>query len=321
MSTSRRRRTGLAAWRSYWPGAEEEDEDEPVDEVADLGEEAAAVATPALGAGDAGPRPPRRSFQVLATPFRAVAGALQASWPGQAVDSEEDDALLIVARHDHAGPSEPALGADKGPTELTVTAAAEGGIEAGTATESDGPLTTVTAVADDGTGADERAPRVVALATADGPDEVEGAAEAPRRRWRWLTLPVRLPLAGARRLGNVAHAVYSALADPIANADEKARERQAARARRAGLVTASAALALVLIYTIFPVREYLDQRAATDRLNERHERFVEANEQQRELNEWLRSEEGTESLARELGYSYEDEESYTVFPNESEPDE
>jgi cell division protein FtsB len=148
---------------------------------------------------------------------------------------------------------------------------------------------------------------------ADGP-----TAEVGTPRLVWLLTLVRLPLATVRGLRAVGRAVYTALADPITNANEAVRERRAVRVRRVGQVAVSTALALVLIYAIFPVREYMDQRSATDRQNERLDVLSEANEQEAEYVEWLRSEEGQEWLARDYGYIYPDEESYTVVPN---PDE
>lgn len=71
-----------------------------------------------------------------------------------------------------------------------------------------------------------------------------------------------------RGLRAIVAAVYAALADPLAGGDEAAREQRALRVRKAGVVTGSAVLAAVLVYTIFPVRTYLDQRAATKKAQE-----------------------------------------------------
>lgn len=112
----------------------------------------------------------------------------------------------------------------------------------------------------------------------------------------------------------VVAAVYAALADPL-GADPAAREQRAQRVRKAGIVAGSTVLSAVLVYTVFPVRTYLDQRAATQRANEEIEVLSEANEKLAERAEDLRTPEVVEEKARaDYGYVFPNEESYRVLP-------
>lgn len=296
------KRARFSSWRSYWPGAVEEEPDEAVvpADVEDF-DDAPVSSTTAVdpnGPSDrltTGDRA-RHMLAGVAKPWRAVGSSLQASWPGQPiehdlVESDQTDHGLVESdlvgedRSEPSSSSEPLLG----PPE---------------------PAPKVAAVAESRPHARLRA---VASVQPGGAEAVERApSEAPRRN------PLRLPLAGVRQARRIAHAVYSALADPITNADDAARLRRAARVRWAGKVAVSTALVLVLIYAIFPVREYMDQRTASDRQNERLDVLTEANEQEMEYIEWLRSDEGVEWLAREHGFSYPDEDSFTLLPNPHE---
>jgi cell division protein FtsB len=122
-------------------------------------------------------------------------------------------------------------------------------------------------------------------------------------------------LPSPRSLQKVAMAVYAALADPIVNADPEARERRTLQVRRFGLVAGSAALAVVLIYAIFPVRTYLEQRAATQRARERIDKLSEANAELERRKEELRDDETVEEIARrEYQLVFPGEESYGLLP-------
>jgi cell division protein FtsB len=80
-------------------------------------------------------------------------------------------------------------------------------------------------------------------------------------------------------------------------------------------VAASAALALLLFYAIFPVRTILDQRSATGRSLEEREVLREANERLAERAEQLRDPEVVEEIARrDYGLVYPGEEPYAVLP-------
>ncbi|HEV7760002.1 MAG TPA: septum formation initiator family protein [Acidimicrobiales bacterium] len=124
-----------------------------------------------------------------------------------------------------------------------------------------------------------------------------------------------VPLPSARSLQKVATAVYAALADPIVNADPEAREHRAAQVRRFGLLAGSAALAVVLIYAIFPVRTYLEQRSATQRARERIDKLSEANAELEQRKEQLSDDETVEEIARrEYQLVFPGEESYGLLP-------
>jgi len=168
------------------------------------------------------------------------------------------------------------------------------------------------------------------VAVEDPPDRILTLADTPSRsmldesrladmrrttgeaRSRWaITLPLRPP----QRFNNIVGAVYAALADPLAADSAEAREQRAARVREVGLVTASTALVALLIYGIFPVRTFLDQRSNTAEAEERLEKLSEANERLEEEAEQLRDDEEIEMRARsDYGWVFPGEESYGVTP-------
>lgn len=134
----------------------------------------------------------------------------------------------------------------------------------------------------------------------------ERQGERPRRR---------VPLFGLRQIGAVFRAVYAALADPIARADQETKERRAAQARKAGLAAASVALAVLLVYSIFPVRAFIHQWSATDRQQDRLDVLTEENRLLEQRVERLKTEEEVERLAREQhGLVYPDEEPVILLP-------
>jgi hypothetical protein len=119
---------------------------------------------------------------------------------------------------------------------------------------------------------------------------------------------------GFRLLSRVVTAVYAALADPLGG-DPEARYVRAARVRFACTCAGGLVVAAVLVYAIFPVRTYLDQRAATQRANEQLEVISRENERLAEEAEQLRKPEYVEQLARrDHGMVYPGEESYGVLP-------
>jgi cell division protein FtsB len=125
-----------------------------------------------------------------------------------------------------------------------------------------------------------------------------------------------LPLRPPQRFNNIVGAVYAALADPLAADSAEAREQRAARVREVGLIAASSALVAVLVYGIFPVRTFLNQRAATEEAQERLEKIAEANERMRREAERLRDDEEIELRARsDYGWVFPGEESYGVLPS------
>jgi cell division protein FtsB len=145
----------------------------------------------------------------------------------------------------------------------------------------------------DGTGRRER-----------GTAAAEGSGQGSPR-------PPRSP----RSLQRVAMAVYAALADPIANADPETRERRTLQVRRFGVLAGSAALAVVLIYAIFPVRTYLEQRAASQRSSERREKLREANAEFEQREDELEDPETIIEIARrDYKLVFPGEESYGLLP-------
>lgn len=136
----------------------------------------------------------------------------------------------------------------------------------------------------------------------------------PRIRLRALRRP-RLRVPGLRGIRTVVGAVYGALADPLVGGDSAARERRAARVRRAGRIAVGLALVSLLIYAIFPVRTYLNLRSATDRAETQLEVLTEENERLAEQQELLQRDEEIERRARrDFGWIYPDEDAYGVLP-------
>jgi cell division protein FtsB len=103
--------------------------------------------------------------------------------------------------------------------------------------------------------------------------------------------------------------------DRLLPADEEARQRRLARLRRVGMRVASVTLAGMLVYAVFPVRTYLNQRAATERAREQIEVLSRENDRLEERAEDLREPETIEEIARrELGLVMPGEESYGILP-------
>jgi cell division protein FtsB len=103
--------------------------------------------------------------------------------------------------------------------------------------------------------------------------------------------------------------------DRLLPADEEARQRRLAQLRRVGMRVGSFTLAAMLIYAVFPVRTYLNQRAATERAREQIEVLSRENDRLESRAEDLRDPETIEELARrELGLVKPGEESYGILP-------
>jgi cell division protein FtsB len=103
--------------------------------------------------------------------------------------------------------------------------------------------------------------------------------------------------------------------DRLLPADEEARQRRLARLRRVGMRVGSFTLAAMLIYAVFPVRTYLNQRAATDRARDQIEVLSRENDRLENRAEDLRDPETIEELARrDLGLVKPGEESYGLLP-------
>ncbi|HET6774870.1 MAG TPA: septum formation initiator family protein [Acidimicrobiales bacterium] len=139
------------------------------------------------------------------------------------------------------------------------------------------------------------------------------ARPGPRHRVR-----TALARPGPRR-----HRVRAALAglnfDRLLPPDEEARARRALRLRRCATVVASVGLVVVLVYSVFPVRTWIDQRAEADRAREQQEVFERENARLEQEARDLRTDERIEELARELGLVMPGEELYGVLPGSEEP--
>jgi cell division protein FtsB len=124
---------------------------------------------------------------------------------------------------------------------------------------------------------------------------------------------------GPRKFNSLVAAVYAALGDPLVNVSEDVRARRAAQVRRAGTLAASAAVVVVLVYAIFPVRTYLDQRSSTQSREEELDVLSEANNQMSERAEELREQETVEEIARrDYSLIFPGEEPYAVLPAPTE---
>jgi cell division protein FtsB len=118
----------------------------------------------------------------------------------------------------------------------------------------------------------------------------------------------------------LARAVASLDLARFAPADDEARERRIARLRRVGTRVGSLTLAGLLVYAVFPVRTYLDQREATDRAREQLEVFRRENDRLEERSRELREDETIEEIARsDLGLVMPGEESYGILPAPERP--
>ena len=137
----------------------------------------------------------------------------------------------------------------------------------------------------------------------------------------WAAGLVRRPPTrpGERAPGRVRRAVSRLSFDRLLPDDDEARQRRAARLRRAGMGVTGAILAAVVIYAVFPVRTALDLRSSTDRARERLEAFQEENARLEDEARDLREDERIELEARELGLVRPDEELYGITPSPEAP--
>lgn len=97
--------------------------------------------------------------------------------------------------------------------------------------------------------------------------------------------------------------------------DDETREARNARLLRVGTGVGSVALAGVLVYSVFPVRTYLDQREASERTREQLDVLTRENERLERRVRDLRRDETIEEIARrDHGFVMPGEESYAVLP-------
>ena len=159
-------------------------------------------------------------------------------------------------------------------------------------------------------------PRPVPLASPASPrpvpvDRVAGWAAGLVRR-----SPAR---PGERAPARVRRALSRLSFDRLLPDDDEARQRRAARLRRAGMGVTGAILAAVVIYAVFPVRTALDLRSSTDRARERLEAFQQENARLEDEARDLREDERIELEARELGLVEPGEEAYGITPSPEAP--
>ena len=103
--------------------------------------------------------------------------------------------------------------------------------------------------------------------------------------------------------------------DGLAPVDEEARERRNARLRWLGTRVGSVALTGLLVYAVFPVRTYLNQRSDTDRAREQLEVLSEENDRLAQRAEELRDPETVEEIARrDHNLVMPGEEPYAIMP-------
>jgi cell division protein FtsB len=107
--------------------------------------------------------------------------------------------------------------------------------------------------------------------------------------------------------------------DRLVPDDDEARARRALRLRRIGVKLGAAAVAAVMVLAVFPVRMWVNQRAAEERAREREEVFERENPLLEEEIRDLRTDERIEQEARELGYVLPGEEPYGILPAPEAP--
>jgi cell division protein FtsB len=159
---------------------------------------------------------------------------------------------------------------------------------------------------------------------------VTPASDDHTRQRRLRELPWRMPrlrvprfrVPGVGGIRTLVAAVYGALAEPLVGGGAEARARRAAVVRRTSRMAAAVALAAVLIYAIFPVRTYLDQRAATERRHTQSEVLAEEIERLEELRERLQDDEEVVRIARrDYGLIFPGEDAYGILPAPEDSDE
>ncbi|HKA83010.1 MAG TPA: septum formation initiator family protein [Acidimicrobiales bacterium] len=103
--------------------------------------------------------------------------------------------------------------------------------------------------------------------------------------------------------------------DRLTPLDEDARERRNARLRWLGTRVGSVAVSILLVYAVFPVRTYLNQRSDTNRAREQLEVLSKENDRLEQRAEELRDPETIEEIARrDHNLVMPGEESYAILP-------
>jgi cell division protein FtsB len=130
-----------------------------------------------------------------------------------------------------------------------------------------------------------------------------GGAGAARPRQRPATAT------GTQRLVSVLRL------DRLTPVDDEARERRNARLRWLGTRVGSVAVSILLVYAVFPVRTYLNQRSDTNRAREQLEVLSKENDRLERRTDELRDPETIEEIARrDHNLVMPGEESYAILP-------
>jgi cell division protein FtsB len=132
---------------------------------------------------------------------------------------------------------------------------------------------------------------------------VSGTPRAQRQVSRPSPAPRRRPVVSIPRL------------DRLTPATEESRERRNARLRWLGTRVGSVALTGLLVYAVFPVRTYLNQRSETNRAREQLDVLSEENDRLERRADELRDPETIEEIARrDHNLVMPGEESYGILP-------
>ncbi len=118
---------------------------------------------------------------------------------------------------------------------------------------------------------------------------------------------------GERSPQRVLRALSGLSLERLLPADDEARQRRSAQLRRIGSRLAAVAFAGLLVYGVFPVRTWINQREALDRARERQEVFERENPLLEDEVRDLQTDERVEEEARELNLVLPGEESYGIF--------
>jgi cell division protein FtsB len=169
----------------------------------------------------------------------------------------------------------------------------------------------------DGPAGDEPAESGVGAPTTEGSAAVDGTSSTPARRPSLKVVGEALRRGAhpsADRPRRAVERTRGLDVDQLLPTDPEQRARLLARLRRVGVGVAALVIAAVAIYTVFPVRTAVDQRAAENRSRERLEVFEREIEILEDEVDDLQTPERIEAEARQFGLVYEGEESYGIYP-------
>jgi cell division protein FtsB len=169
----------------------------------------------------------------------------------------------------------------------------------------------------EGPAGDESAESGVGAPTTEGSAAVDGTSSTPARRPSLKVVGEALRRGAHPSADRPRRAVERARGldlDRLLPSDPEQRARLLVRLRRVGVGVAAVVIAALAVYTVFPVRTALDQRAAENRSRERLEVFEREIEILEDEVDDLQTPERIEAEARRFGLVYEGEESYGIYP-------